>query len=135
MLPVPVEHGDVYASILIARPESQPCRRVKEIRIEDYGAILSIRDVYSSRLLLLQKGFNNVRTTVVRGEVPGERSVHVVNDEPARCLVQVGVLWRDPEIHVHRREVGMSRRACREILVVLEAPQLSERVSVDYNAR
>jgi len=53
ILSIPVEHSNIYASILIARPESQSCGRMKEVRIEYYRAILPIRDAYSSRLLSL----------------------------------------------------------------------------------
>src|SRR5438105_8327221 len=107
MLTLTVEHRDVYPPIFIAGPEPQRRRRVEEIRIEDYRAVLSITDIDSTRLLSSQKGLNEVPTTIVCVEVPGGRSVDVVNDQPSGCLVQVGVVRRDPEIHIHCREVGV----------------------------
>ena len=135
MLTLTVEHRDVYPPIFIAGLKPQRCRRVKEIRIKDDRAVLSVRDIDSSRLLSSQEGLNDVRTTIVGVEVPGGRSVDVVNDQPSGCLVQVGVVRRDPEIHIHCCEVGVIGRVCRKIVPVLEAPQLSERVPVADDAR
>src|SRR5438067_2306067 len=115
---VTVEHSDVYAPILITGPESQSCRGVEEIGIENYRSIVPVRDVDSAGVLLLQEGSYEIRTAVVCGKVPRKRSVDIVDDKSAGWLIKVGIFRCDPEIHVHCREIGMKRGVCRQVLSV-----------------
>src|SRR5205823_569085 len=101
ILAIAVEHRHVDTSVLIAALEAEPCRGVKQIRIEYDRPVLAIRNVYGASPLLPQKWINDVGATVVCVEVPGARGLDVIDDEPSGFLVQVGIVGSDPEVDVH----------------------------------
>ena len=60
--------------------------------------------------------------------------MHIVNNQPSRFLVEVGVVGRDPKIHVDRREIGVGGGVCRKRLSGF-IPKLLKRVSATNHAR
>ena len=100
VLAKPVQHCDVHPMVLVTRPEMHGLSRMKEIGVEDYGPVLLVR--YSKRacLFTMQEGTDSSQFAVIAVKIPVQRRLHIVNNQPSRFPVEVGVVGRDPKIHV-----------------------------------
>src|SRR6185436_5236130 len=134
-LPVAVQHRDVDAMASIVGPKAHGLGGVKEIRVEDDRAIPAVWDADRARVPRIQEVADQIDPFIVSIEIPAGRSVHVVDQHSAGRRVEIALGRTDPEIHVHRGEIGVDRRVGREMAGVLEAPELTQRVRVADETR
>ena len=105
--PVAVQHRNVETTILISGAKQHRRRRVEEVRIEDYGAVLPVGNMNGPGVNLLQMLFDEIAAAIIGFEVPVQRRHRVVDHESAGNIIEIGVVRGDPEVDVHRCEIGM----------------------------
>ena len=113
--------------MLVARAEVERAGRVEEVGVEDDDPVLAVRHLDAAGLLLGQEAAHRRLVLVVLGEVPVGRRLLVPDLQAAGLGLQVALVRRDPEVDVHRGEVGVHGNA-RQPAVVLEGPELAQGV-------
>ena len=121
--PVAIKQSYIDPPVFVARPKCNAIGLMEQVGIKDQSPILAIGNANRLSIAFSEEGAHRRFISIVLIEIPIERRLFIPDDKAAGFRIFRRVVWRYPEIDIHRCEVGVQIDT-RQFTVIFECPGL-----------